>query len=375
MRFTTIAWKNLRRRPTRTVLTIVGLSVAVAAVVALVGIADGFERSYIDLFKKRGVELIVQRANPGNDNLDRMLDPSIKAKLEKLHGAREVFPGLMDVVALEEYGLPAVFVVGWEPGSRLMNRLTITAGRTLRPGDRSKAIIGSVLAANVSKKPGDKLTLHSEPVEIVGIYDGHDVFENGGLFMPLVDLQRLMDTKQVTAFSISVEHPDDPDEVPAVQRRIQTMDPHLLATPVADFVQNIQQIRMARGVAWAVSAIALVIGAIGMLNTMVMSVAERIREIGTLRAIGWTKRRVMRVIFFESVLLSVGGAALGTLAAMGLTKYLSNFRLTSGYIEGEIAPAVLLQGLLVAILVGVGGAAYPAFWGASQPPIEALRRK
>ena len=132
---------------------------------------------------------------------------------------------------------------------------------------------------------------------------------------------------------------------------------------------------MARAVAGAVSAIALVIGAIGMLNTMVMSVAERIREIGTLRAIGWTKRRVMRVIFFESVLLSVGGAALGTLAAMGLTKYLSNFRLTSGYIEGEIAPAVLLQGLLVAILVCVGGAAYPAFWGASQPPIEALRRK
>ncbi len=129
---------------------------------------------------------------------------------------------------------------------------------------------------------------------------------------------------------------------------------------------------MARGVAWAVSAIALVIGAIGMLNTMVMSVAERIREIGTLRAIGWTKRRVMRVIFFESVLLSVGGELLGTLAAIGLTKYLSNFRLTSGYIKGEIAPVVLLQGLLVAVLVGVGGAAYPAFWGASQPPVESL---
>jgi putative ABC transport system permease protein len=319
--------------------------------------------------------LIVQKANPGNDNLDRMLDPSVKEKLQKIHGVREVFPGLMDVVALEEYGLPAVFVVGWEPGSRLMNRLTITAGRTLRKSDRGKAIIGSVLAANISKKPGDKLTLHSEPVEIVGIYDGHDVFENGGLFMPLDELQRLMDTKQVTAFSISVEHPDDPAEVPAVQQRIQAMDTNLLATPVADFVQNIQQIKMARGVAWAVSAIALVIGAIGMLNTMVMSVAERIREIGTLRAIGWTKRRVMRVIFFESVLLSAGGALLGTLAAIGLTKYLSNFRLTSGYIEGEIAPVVLLQGLLVAILVGVGGAAYPAIWGASQPPIESLRRK
>jgi putative ABC transport system permease protein len=193
--------------------------------------------------------------------------------------------------------------------------------------------------------------------------------------MPIDELQRLMNTRLVTAFSISVDHPDEPAEIAAVERRIHEMDSTLMPLAVTDFVDNIQLIRLARSVAWAVSAIALVIGAIGMLNTMVMSVAERVREIGTLRAIGWTRRRVMSIILCESILLSIAGAALGTIAAVVLTKYLSGFRLTSGVIQGQIAPIVMLQGVLVAILVGISGAAYPAFWGASQPPTEAMRRK
>jgi putative ABC transport system permease protein len=374
MRFTTIAWRNLLRRPARTLLTVVGLAIAVAAVVALVGISDGFERSYVNLLHDRQVELIVQRASGGN-NLNRLLDPSLRKSLQGLPEVNEVFPSQMDVTSFPDYDLSAVITIGWEPGSRLMNRLSIASGRTLRPGDRDKAIIGAVLAANMGKKPGDKLTMYGESIEIVGVFDSHSVFENGSIFMPIDELQRLMSTRLVTAYSVSVARPDDPAEVSVVARQIERMDPTLAALPVADFVDNIQQIRLARGVAWVVSAIALMIGAIGMLNTMVMSVAERAREIGTLRAIGWTKRRVMSIILCESILLSIGGAALGTLTAIGLTKFLSNFRLTSGVIAGQIAPAVILQGLLVAILIGISGAAYPAFWGASQRPTDAMRRK
>ena len=347
---------------------------AFCAVVALVGISDGFERSYVELFHERQVDLIVQRASNAS-NLNRQLDPSLREKVQQIAGVKEVFPGLMDVVSLDEYGLTAVFVVGWEPGSRLMKRLAIVSGETLERGDRNKAIIGSILAANTGKKPGDKLPMYGEQIEVKGIYDSHNVFENGGLFMPLDQLQRLMDTRQVTAFSISLVHPGDPGELAAVKRRLEEMDSSLLAEPAADFVGNIQQLRLARGVAWAVSAIAIFIGAIGMLNTMAMSVAERVREIGTLRAIGWTKRRVMSIIFCESLLLSVGGAAIGTVAAVGLTKFLSGFHVTAGLIQGQIAPAVMVQGTLVAILVGVSGAAYPALWGASQAPTEAMRRK
>jgi putative ABC transport system permease protein len=374
MRFTTIAWRNLLRRPTRTLLTVAGLGIAVAAVVALVGISDGFERSYVDLFHDRQVELIVQRAS-NSSNLNRQIDPSLREKIQTIPGVKEVFPGLMEVISLDKYGLTAVFVVGWEPGSRLMSRLDITSGKTLAPGDRNKAIIGKTLAANTGLGIGDTVPILSEQVEIKGVFDGHNVFENGGLFVPLEDLQRITDTRLVTALSVSLQHPDDPTEMSTVRRRIVEMDSSLLAQPAADFVDNIQQIKLARGVAWAVSAIAVMIGAIGMLNTMVMSVAERVREIGTLRAIGWPKHRVMSIIFFESILLSAGGAVLGTIAAIGLTKFLSGFHITSGLIQGRIAPIVMVQGVLVAVLVGVSGAAYPAFWGASQPPTEAMRRK
>lgn len=374
MHFITIAWRNLTRRPIRTLLTVVGLAIAVAAVVALVGISDGFERSYVDLFHDRGIELIVQRASTAA-NLNRMLDPSLRPKLQQLPGVKEVFPGVMDVLAFPDLDLTAVFAVGWEPESRLMKRLQIVSGETLHRGDRAKTIIGLQFATNSGKKVHDKLKILNEEVEVVGVFDSHSVFENGGLFMPIDELQRLMDTRLVTAFSVSVVHPDDDAEVAAVERRIKELDPTLLPLPAADFVSNIQLIRLARGVAWAISAIAVFIGAIGMTNTMVMSVAERIREIGTLRAIGWTKRRVMSIIFYESFFLSIGGAMLGTLAAIGLTRFLSNFHITSGLIGGDIAPEIIVQGLMVAIFVGITGATYPALWGASQQPSDAMRKK
>src|SRR5258708_6571296 len=119
MRFTTIAWRNLLRRPTRTLLTVVGLAIAVAAVVSLVGISDGFERSYVDLLHDRQVELIVQRASSGN-NLNRLLDPNLRESLAELPAINEVFPSQMDVTSFPEYDLSWVITVGWEPGSRLM---------------------------------------------------------------------------------------------------------------------------------------------------------------------------------------------------------------------------------------------------------------
>ena len=137
MRFTTIAWRNLLRRPTRTLLTVAGLGVAVAAVVGLVGISDGFQRSFVDLYQNRQVELIVQRASNSSE-INRQIDPGRRAdEFRKIPGVKEVFPGLMDVISLEDYDLSAVIVVGWEPGSRQLNRLEIIAGQPLAPGNHA----------------------------------------------------------------------------------------------------------------------------------------------------------------------------------------------------------------------------------------------
>ena len=136
-----------------------------------------------------------------------------------------------------------------------------------------------------------------------------------------------------------------------------------------------REIRLSQAIAWVTSAIALIIGAIGMLNTMIMSVFERTKEIGTLRAIGWKRSRIVRMVIGESVVLSIAGAFVGSLCGVLLVKFLSTLPNASGIARGYVAPAVIAQGFLVAIIVGVLGAIYPAIWSANLLPTEALRGK
>ncbi len=374
MHLFTIAWRNLWRRRTRSGLTVCGLAVMIAAVVALRGVADGFTRSWLDLYNDRQVDVIVQRAGGGAD-INRMLSYSLRGQLEAIPGVHDVLPGQLDIASLPQYDLPRVLTVGWETTSRLLRRLRFTTGRSLATGDRRQVILGQTLAANTGLKPGDKLQLYDEDFNVIGVFQSPNTFENGSVIMPIDELQRLMNTKLVTAFSVSVEHPDDPAAVQEVARQIGKLDPTISALPAADFVGRIREIAAARAVSWAISAIALVIGAIGMLNTMAMSVFERMGEIGTLRALGWRKLRVAAVILYESFYLSVAGAAAGTLAALGLTRFLSHLPLTSGLIQAGIAPAIVAEGLLFAMLVGMGGGVYPAMWAARLVPTEAMRHK
>ena len=127
--------------------------------------------------------------------------------------------------------------------------------------------------------------------------------------------------------------------------------------------------------AWLTSAVAVLIGGFGMLNTMLMSVLERVGEIGVLRAIGWRKSRVVRMVLGEALLLSLAGAALGAAGAVGLTRWLSTFPAVGGLIAGNIAPVVLGEGFAVALALALLGGVYPAYRAARLLPTEALRHE
>src|SRR5208283_1538135 len=101
------------------------------------------------------------------------------------------------------------------------------------------------------------------------------------------------------------------------RREIEAIDPAIAATSCAEFVRSLKQMQVTRAMSWVAAAIAALIGAIGVLNTMAMSVLERRSEIGAFRAMGWRKRQVVQLIVTEALLLAAAGAALGT--AMGLS--------------------------------------------------------
>jgi putative ABC transport system permease protein len=132
---------------------------------------------------------------------------------------------------------------------------------------------------------------------------------------------------------------------------------------------------MANGMAWITSGIALIVGSISILNTMIMAVMERTKEIGILQALGWVRARVLGMVLGEALLLSLTGAALGIGAAMLVIRWLAGVPQTSGFVSGGLSPVVIAEGLGLTLLMSLIGGVGPAYRAARLQPTEAIRHE
>ncbi|HET6883684.1 MAG TPA: ABC transporter permease [Pirellulales bacterium] len=375
MWFVTFVIKSLLRQPARSSFTAIGIGLAVAATVSLVGISNGFEQSYYRLYAQRGVDLVVQRSGR-TQQLGNEMDERFVNRIRELPGVHQVIGGLIDVVSFEQADLFVVIVNGWPADSPVYDEVKMQSGRRLSDADDDDVILGRVLAGNLGKHVGDTVELYGQPFNVVGIFESSSVYENGSAVVLLSVLQKLTDRPhEVSGITVQADPGSDQEAVDDLKRRIEALDPNLSVLATGDFVASITQIRLARTMAWITSTVAMVLGGIGVLNTMAMSVYERTREFGLLRALGWPRRRVVRTILVESTLLALMGAVLGSALGMLLPRLLGQVRAMSGLIEGTIDPFVLFQGFAIALFMGFAGAAYPAYRGASLRPIDALRHK
>lgn len=373
MHFVTIALKNLARRPVRTLLTVSGVAIGVATVLSLWGSAESIESSYLAVYTARQVDLVVQHRG-GAVALSKGIAESLGDRIRELPQARRVMGGLLDMVAFEDRGLYMVLVEGIEPTSVLLDRAKITDGRKLETGDQNGVMLGRALAAKLQTRAGETVKIYMRPFKVVGVCETPSHYENGSVYMLLSELQRQMDRRgQVTGFMVQADPPGDPRAIASLKRRIESLDRNIAATPCEEFVRSLSQMRVLRAACWVIATIAGVIGTLGILNTMAMSIFERRAEIGALRAVGWRKSRVVRLILDESLTLAIAGGAIGIPAGVAAIAFLSRWHVTSTFVQGGVSLRVLVATIGGTCLVAIVGALYPALRMSRVPPDEALR--
>jgi putative ABC transport system permease protein len=376
MRFTTLIIRNMLRRGVRTALTVLGLGIGIAAVVALLGIAWGFEESFLKLYEAKAIDLIITKAGV-SDRLTSNLKESVVEQIRAVPGVRAVAGSLIDVVSFEEVNLVSVICNGWEPGSLMFRGIRLLQGRALGPGDQDKkvAMLGRVLALNLGKKPGDALSVAGEPFQVAGIFESNSLFENGAMIVPLTVLQKMLGREGSLTGLVVVADAPDRASVDALARRIEKAVPSVAAIPARDHIQGDIQVRLVKAMAWATSLIAVLLGSLGVLNTMMMAVFERTGEMGLLRALGWRRPRILRLILGEALTLGVAGSILGALLGLAGVRAMQLWPTVRVFINPDLPLSALGLGMVMGVGLAVIGGIYPALRAAALNPTEALRHE
>lgn len=371
MSFLQLILKNLFRQRVRTTLTVVGIAVGITTVVALGVIVDGLKSSMGEMLQTGESDFLVAQKGASDFTFSTVTDEEWAAVAARddiawVHGV------LLHVVRVGSN--PYFILVGTRPEDMQQDPPQLIEGRLLQPDDTTAIVIGETAARSHDLGLGDTLEVDHQPFTVVGITRSDVSFLDSGGSAPLGIVQ-LMAGKPgiVTLLFVNVAPGAAAEEVAAA---IEAQSTQVTAVTSVDEVSDVDQgMQIMDALNLAISVLAVGIGAVGVMNTMVMSVFERTREIGILRAVGWSGKRILRMIVTESLLLcllaAVAGLALGVLAVQGVMR----IETISGLLQPEYSLDVVLRALLVAVGVALAGAAYPAVRAVRLTPMEALRHE
>jgi len=371
--FVGFAWRNVWRRRLRTALTLCGIGMGIGAFVALVGFSRSFEHAWLEMYESAGTDLAVVQKTFLNTSVDQSIGPAIRA-LPEVRAAAPMIVNLMAVT-------PDVntLVYGWQAHTFEFSALTFRSGRPFQDNTQ-QVILGELLAGSLNSKVGSTLNLQGSNFTVVGIFRSGSALEDGAIIMPLDELQILSSMSgKVTAFHVRLKPPPPGESeqqwVHHSEKAIEAAFPGLRAVPAAQRAANNQLVSLAHASAWGTSLIALLVAAFGIANTMAMSVFERTQEIGVLRAVGWSRPRVMGLILLEAAALGAVGGLLGIIFGWAALHVLADLPQTASIVSTALPLYTFADGLIIAMIVGVLAGSVPAWRGARLSPVEALRHE
>lgn len=366
-------FKNLLRRKGRTFLTVSAIAIGVAAIVTLGALANGVQAGYDSFITGSKADLVLSQSDSMDISLSS-LDERIEVELAAMSEVAAV-SGMMQSFVQTEV-VPYFFVFGYPEDSFVLGRFNIIEGVGLDSRDARRArgkpiILGASAAEILEKVTGDSLHIMDSVFRIVGIYETGQQLEDSGAVLGLKDAQLLLGKQNtVNVFYIQLKDPALGDRVVTrVGRRwsdvtISSTDDFADKQIMGDYMQ---------GFAWGVAGLAIVIGGVGMMNSQLMSVIERTREIGVLRSVGWSSRRVLLMILSESLLVGILGGVVGVLLGWLMMVASADVMSFFGASAADISTGILAQAFATVIILGIVGGVYPALRASRLPPVEALR--
>lgn len=357
---------NLARRKARAFATAVGIALGVATVVALLSVGSGLNKTAGGLVHLGDADAGIFQSHV-SDPTASLLPVSLVKRLEARPDVARATPLLLMVESINPH--PESIVFGADPQGFFAKRLVVTDGvQALGPG---KVMVGDHLARAMHLKPGGTLTIRRHRYTVAGLYHTGIFFEDGGAVLDLRSAQRL-EHRSEEATTIVVNLATDAHHDAAI-KAIKKANPDL--TVIADAQEAARagaNGQLVHKTVTIIAALALIVGGLGVLNTMAMAVLERRREIALLGAIGWKRLRLVVLVLTEGVVVSMGGAALGLLLGVIGARGLNDALGVSAVVTPNVTPATLGKGLLIGFAIGVVGGLYPAWRGTGLDAAELL---
>lgn len=363
---------NLSARAVRTALTSFAVAISVLAVVTLGIVTDSLKNTAAEVLAMGNADFTVAQRSVA-DVLSSVLPDAQVERISNTPGVKSAVGVLVSAVKLDA-DHPLFLEIGVGPKYLAAFGVTVLSGRPYGATEANTIMLGWQAADDLGKRVGDSVTIDNRPYRIVGIFSTKQVFADSAAMFPVIQLQAM--ERKPGSVTLAVVQVAPGARIPAVRARIERENANVATVRLAsEFGRVDRNLQFLAAAQTGARIIALLIGVIIVMNTMLLSFVERIREFGVLRAIGWSRARLLALVFAEAVAISLIGAAIGVSLSFLLTWALEHFSPLRGILKAQYTAGVFWVALYSAVSIGVLAALYPSLRAASLRPGMALRRE